>query len=78
MPAPEAIEEAVRQSIAQVKADESLQPGLTDDFETYDIDSLDRMSIMLQVEQKLGISLENEDPNKLNTIQKYIDHITGM
>ncbi|MCA9040488.1 MAG: acyl carrier protein [Planctomycetaceae bacterium] len=78
MPAPEEIETAVRASIAQVKADDSLQLGLEDNFDDYDIDSLDRMSIMLQVEQQLGISLEDEDPNNLSSIQKYIDHITNM
>ena len=78
MHTPKTIETAVRDSIAQVKSDDSLSPGLDEEFENIDIDSLDRMSIMLQVEQKLELNLEEVDPNELGTIQKYIDFIQAL
>ncbi|MEZ6045044.1 MAG: acyl carrier protein [Planctomycetaceae bacterium] len=75
MPSPAEIEKAVRECLKIVKDDESLEPGLNDPFEDYDIDSLDQMSLALQVEQQTGINMEGIDPIQLNTIQKYIDKL---
>ncbi len=50
----------------------------TDQFADHDIDSLDRMSLMLEVEDKLGLDFEELDPNELTSIGDYFQLVRSL
>lgn len=40
-------------------------------------DSLDAVEITMQLEDDFGISILDEDAEKLNTVQQIVDHVDG-
>jgi acyl carrier protein len=64
------IRQAVLDGIAAVV---SKKMSLADDdlFDEHELDSLDRMSIMLEVEDRLGLDFEGVDPSTIKSIDDY-------
>lgn len=50
---------------------------LTDTLDDLEIDSLDKVMIILEFEKKYGKSIPDDDAYKLNTIQDIIDYVNN-
>ncbi|OJB20091.1 acyl carrier protein [Burkholderia ubonensis] len=75
--------ENVEQKIKKVVADQlSLNEAeikLTDSFTTdLGADSLDRVELIMALEDALGISIPDKDSEKLETVQQVIDYMQSV
>ena len=68
----EEIKEILKAEVSRVNVDEIPADGLLSD---YDIDSLDRSSVFMAIEDKYSISIPDNDLEKLGTINSIIDYI---
>jgi len=68
------IRNAVLGGISAVKHQE-IELEDQDSFQSAGLDSLDRMSILMEVENRLGLDFGDTDPAKLENIKAYIDFI---
>lgn len=50
---------------------------LTDTLDDLEIDSLDKVMIILEFEKRYGKSIPDDDAYKLNTIQDIIDYVNN-
>ncbi len=66
------IREAVIHSIKKVTSRDDVMLENGGLFEDYALDSLDRMSIMIEVEIQLKVDFDDLDPGELNCINDYI------
>ena len=48
-----------------------------DSFESHDIDSLDRMSIMVEVEGMFDVELEDIEPGTVGSINDYVELVAS-
>jgi len=49
-----------------------------DQFSNHDIDSLDRMSLMLEVEDRLGLDFGELDPKEVTSISDYFQMVRSL
>lgn len=68
----EEIKEILKAEVSRVNVDEIPADGLLSD---YDIDSLDRSSVFMAIEDKYNISIPDNDIGKLNSINNIIDYV---
>ena len=52
--------------------------GADDQFSDHDIDSLDQMSIMVEVEGAFDIDLEDVEPKNINSVNDYVKLVQEM
>ncbi len=71
----EEIRNAVLDAVRKATDSKDLALADSDKFADHDVDSLDRMSIMVDVEEALGIDFEDVDPATLNCIVDYIKYV---
>ncbi|MCA9065416.1 MAG: acyl carrier protein [Planctomycetaceae bacterium] len=72
MPNQNEIREAVLQSVRKIMKEPNA--NLADDtpFAQMDLDSLDRMSVMVEVENLLNVDLNDSSPEQFRSISDYI------
>ncbi|MWA22876.1 acyl carrier protein [Burkholderia pseudomallei] len=75
--------ENVEQKIKKVVADQlglnEAEIKLTDSFTTdLGADSLDRVELIMALEDALGISIPDKDSEKLETVQQVIDYMQSV
>lgn len=75
MKSAEEIRKAVNEGIQKVKEKNSLILDDEKSFEKIGLDSLDRMALMLEVENCLGLDFGEKNPEDLRNIQEYISYI---
>lgn len=71
----------IRHSVnAGIEAVTSRSVQLADDekFADHDIDSLDSMSLMLEIEEQLGVEFKDIDPKDLETPADYIKLVQSL
>jgi acyl carrier protein len=71
------IRQSVIQGIEQVTS-KLVEIGDQDSFADFDIDSLDRMSLMLEVEEDLDLEFTDLDPKDVDCINDYIKLIQAL
>jgi acyl carrier protein len=74
MKSAEAIRNAVLGGVAAVK-NQKVQLDDQMSFQTAGLDSLDRMSILMEVENRLGLDFGDTNPEKFENIKAYVDYI---
>lgn len=73
------IRAAVIEAVARVRKESQVTPLADDEaFALLGLDSLERMSMLVEVENILGLTLNDLDPKKLNCIKDYITALEGM
>lgn len=74
----ENVRSAVHESLYKIL--DTSEVAIKDDetFEDYGVDSLDRMNLLLELEQKLGMELGELDLEKVNTINLLFEHINQL
>jgi acyl carrier protein len=75
MKSAEEIRKAVIEGMQKVKENNSLIINDEQSFEKTGLDSLDRMALMLEVENRLGLDFGEKNPDELRNIQEYISYI---
>jgi acyl carrier protein len=75
MKSAEEIRKIVIKAIQKVKENNSLILDNEQSFEKIGLDSLDRMALMLEVENCLGLDFGEKNPEELRNIQEYISYI---
>ena len=68
----DSIREAVFDGILTVTS-QRMMFGDADRFEDEGLDSLDRMSLMLEVEERLGLDFDGLDPKDVESISDYFE-----
>jgi acyl carrier protein len=69
------IREAVIKGMQKVKERNDITVEDEQSFEKFGLDSLDRMALMMEVENDLGIDFGEKNPEELPTVQEYILYI---
>lgn len=69
------IREAVKLGIKTVTSRSATDIGDSDQLADHEIDSLDGMSVMLEVEDSLGISFGDLDPKRVTSIDDFVEVI---
>jgi acyl carrier protein len=75
MKSTEEIRQAVIKGVQKVTERNSITLDDEQTFEKFGLDSLDRMALMLEVENHLGLDFGENNPEELRTIQDYIVYI---
>ena len=72
------MEDKIIQCIVKAtKRDELKTLGPDDSFESHDIDSLDRMSIMVEVEGLFDVDLDDVEPGTVGSVNEYVKLVSG-
>jgi len=50
----------------------------TEQFSDHDIDSLDQMSLMLEIEERLGLDFGEQDPKEVASISDYFQLVGSL
>jgi acyl carrier protein len=74
----EEIGNAVLDAIRKATGSKDFAIQDSDEFSAHDIDSLDQMSILVDVEEALGLDFGDLDPATLTCIRDYIRHVQSM
>jgi acyl carrier protein len=74
MKSAEVIRKAILDGASAVKHQE-VQLDDHESFQSAGLDSLDRMSLLMEVENRLGLDFGDTNPEKLENINAYIDYI---
>ena len=73
----EKIEEIIEEIILKIVEEQySIKPHLSDDLEkVFEVDELDRIEILMEIEDELEISILDKDADKWKTVQDIVDYI---
>lgn len=74
----EEIREAVINGLEKVTSKEDVTLNDDDQFDDYGLDSLDRMSLMIEVEKLLEADFDQLDPGQLTSINAYIETVERL
>lgn len=69
------IREAVIKGMQKVKERNDISVEDEQSFEKFGLDSLDRMALMMEVENYLGMDFGEKNPEELPNLQEYILYI---
>ena len=75
MKSAEEIRKSVLEGIQKVTEKNSITLDNQQTFESFGLDSLDRMALMLEVESRLGLDFGEKNPDDIHTVQEYIEYI---
>lgn len=74
----EEIRNAVLAAIRKTSSSKDFAIEDSDKFADHDVDSLDRMSILVDVEEALQLDFEDLDPATFTCIRDYIEFVQSM
>jgi acyl carrier protein len=70
--------EKVRDIIVEILQVDKNDIALESSFKTLDVDSLDKLEIVMKIEEQFGIEIDDEKAAKLETVHEAIDVINQL